>query len=182
MNLTIITGRQKKFEEAQKLIPSIKWEKIDLEEIQSMDYLKVAEHKLTEASKLIQGNIIIDDAGVELECLKGFPGTYAKDFINTIGFKQIPIITEKLGNNKAKITCTLGLRYNGENYFFQGIVEGRIMAPKLEEGFDYDLIFAPKDYERPFAELPFEIKMKESHRTKAYEKLIEFLKQKDEQL
>lgn len=179
MKITFVTSNEHKFKEAQRLIPQIERSKIDLEEIQSTDYTKIADHKLEEARKKIKGNIMIDDAAIEFECLNGFPGPYAKDFFKKIGLK-IPKITEKLGNNKAKIYCTIGLIYDEEKYFFQGEVEGTILEPKKEDGFDYDIIFCPNGYERPFAELPFEVKMKESHRTKALQKVAKFLKQKNE--
>ncbi|VVB69816.1 Non-canonical purine NTP pyrophosphatase [uncultured archaeon] len=175
----MITGNENKFKEAQRLIPKLERKAVNLTEIQENDYIKIASHKLDEAAKHVKSNIIVDDASIELECLNGFPGPYAKDFFKKLGLK-IPKITEKLGNSKAKMRCTIGLNHNGEKYFFQGEVEGTIMEPKKETGFDYDVIFCPKGYERPFAELPFEVKIKESHRTKALQKLVKFLKEKNE--
>ena len=59
---------------------------------------------------------------------------------------------------------------------FEGIVKGKIaMSKSGVEGFGYDPIFIPEGYEKSFAELPDEIKLNMSHRTRAINKMINFL-------
>ena len=65
---------------------------------------------------------------------------------------------------------------SGENYF-----EGRVYGNLTQEirgkkGFGYDPIFIPKDYEITFAEMKAEDKNKISHRKKAIEKFLDFIK------
>ena len=61
---------------------------------------------------------------------------------------------------------------------FEGVAEGDIIREKRGgEGFGYDPIFRPEGYDKTFAELGHEIKNKISHRARAVQKLVEYLKQ-----
>ena len=56
-------------------------------------------------------------------------------------------------------------------------MKGSISKEKRGEGgFGYDPIFIPEGYDKSFAELGTDVKNKISHRAKAVEKLIHFLK------
>jgi len=64
----------------------------------------------------------------------------------------------------------------GLEVLFEGIVRGRIASQMTgHEGFGYDPIFIPEGYDRSFAELPDEIKLGMSHRTRALSKMMTFL-------
>jgi XTP/dITP diphosphohydrolase len=60
---------------------------------------------------------------------------------------------------------------------FEGIVEGEITETPLgTQGFGYDSVFIPAGYTQTFAQMDADLKNKISHRGKAIEKLVKFLK------
>ncbi len=82
-------------------------------------------------------------------------------------------ITER----KARFRTIISLILGGKEYLFEGICNGRIIeARKGSLGFGYDPIFIPDGSEKTFAEMEMAEKNRFSHRKKAMEKLIIFLK------
>jgi XTP/dITP diphosphohydrolase len=71
----------------------------------------------------------------------------------------------------------IALIFNGKEILFEGIVKGKIaLQPAGTEGFGYDPIFVPENNTRTFAQMNLSEKNRISHRSRAFEKLIEFLK------
>jgi XTP/dITP diphosphohydrolase len=67
---------------------------------------------------------------------------------------------------------------DGKETFFEGILEGQIVSEKVgENGFGYDPIFKPNNYNITLAQMTIDEKNKISHRAKATLKFIEFLRQ-----
>ena len=89
-------------------------------------------------------------------------------------------LLEALANNnnrKAQFKTVIALNINNQQLLFTGIAEGDITFEKSgNQGFGYDPIFKPKGYTSTFAELSLEEKGQISHRGKATEQLIAFLK------
>jgi XTP/dITP diphosphohydrolase len=80
-------------------------------------------------------------------------------------------------NRKAQFKTTIALNLNGEQHLFTGIACGKITLEKTgTQGFGYDPIFQPEGFTETFAQLSLEEKGKISHRGKATEQLIAFLK------
>lgn len=129
-----------------------------------------------------------DDSGLQVEALGGEPGVYSARYAVkngrqvTAGNKDdanMDVLLEKLAgeeNRKACFRTCIALIYEGETHFFDGVVEGHIITEKRGDGgFGYDPLFVPDGYEKTFAEMGNEVKNNISHRTKAVEKLAEFL-------
>jgi XTP/dITP diphosphohydrolase len=129
-----------------------------------------------------------DDSGLQVEALSGEPGVYSARYAVkngrqvTAGNKDdanMDVLLEKLAgeeNRKACFRTCIALIYEGETHFFDGVVEGHIITEKRGDGgFGYDPLFVPDGYEKTFAEMGNEVKNNISHRTKAVEKLAEFL-------
>jgi XTP/dITP diphosphohydrolase len=128
-------------------------------------------------------NVFADDTGLEIEVLDGRPGVHSarfagvqKDFsANTE--KVLKLMKEKK-NRSAKFRTVIALILNGSEYFFEGIIEGKIINEKRGSGgFGYDPIFVPEGKELTFAEMALSEKNKISHRALAFEKLKLFLSQ-----
>src|SRR5690606_17186485 len=121
-----------------------------------------------------------DDSGLEIDALNGEPGVYSARYSGSRDMeKNIDLVLEKLQgqeDRKARFKTVISLFLQGEQYFFEGTVEGRIIAGRTgTAGFGYDPIFIPDGYDQTFAEMSLEEKNKISHRSKAVSKLVEFL-------
>ena len=121
-----------------------------------------------------------DDSGLEIDALNGEPGVYSARYSGSRDMeKNIDLVLEKLQgqeNPKARFKTVISLFLDGEQHFFEGTVEGRIIASRTgTEGFGYDPIFIPEGYDQTFAEMSLEEKNKISHRSQAVAKLVGFL-------
>jgi XTP/dITP diphosphohydrolase len=66
---------------------------------------------------------------------------------------------------------------DGEEHLFEGIVNGSIIEEKRgAAGFGYDPLFVPTGYDATFAELGEEVKNQISHRARAVQQLVDFLR------
>ena len=127
-------------------------------------------------------NCFADDTGLEVEALDGAPGVYSARYAGegcSYHDNVVKMLEAMKGitNRKARFRTVIALNLNGKQYFFEGIVNGKILEEEHGEGgFGYDPIFQPEGYEETFAEMPMDVKNKISHRGRAVQKLIEFLK------
>ncbi|SCW77952.1 non-canonical purine NTP diphosphatase [Mucilaginibacter sp. NFR10] len=131
-------------------------------------------------------NCFGDDSGLEIDALNGEPGVYSARYAGTHGnhAANISKVLDNLkgeANRKARFRTVISLIWNGEEYFFEGTVEGTIrQEPSGNGGFGYDPIFEPEGYDITFAEMSMDKKNSISHRAKAMEKLIAFLNEAGE--
>lgn len=146
-----------------------------------------AENSLLKSSaiaKLTGIACLADDSGLCVDALNGAPGVYSaryapnRDFNK--GMEKLLSEMQKSGNKSraAHFACVISLCYpNGEYHLFEGKVEGIIAEQKSGDGgFGYDPLFIPNGYNQSFAELGAEIKNEISHRGRAMQKLVEYLK------
>ncbi|WDF55637.1 non-canonical purine NTP diphosphatase [Mucilaginibacter sp. KACC 22063] len=124
-----------------------------------------------------------DDSGLEIEALNGEPGVYSARYAGKHGnhaanIKKVLDNLQGIENRRARFITVISLIWNGEEHFFEGTVEGTIRNELSgSEGFGYDPIFQPEGYDVTFAEMTMEEKNRISHRAKAMEKLMAFLKE-----
>lgn len=123
-----------------------------------------------------------DDTGLEVEALGNAPGVHSARYAGEAKDSEAnmdKLLSELDGkeNRKARFRTVIALIINGEEHLFEGIVNGRILTERHGgKGFGYDPIFAPEGKELSFAEISMEEKNCISHRGRAVEKLLEFLK------
>jgi XTP/dITP diphosphohydrolase len=126
-------------------------------------------------------NCFGDDSGLEIDALNGEPGVYSARYAGKQGDHEANInkVLEKLGsteNRKAYFRTVISLIWEGEEHFFEGAVEGVIRHRCTgSEGFGYDPVFQPDEYNITFAEMSLDEKNRISHRAIAVEKLVTFL-------
>jgi inosine triphosphate pyrophosphatase len=176
MSLSFITGSKNKFEEVKAVITDIEQLDIDLPEIQHVDAHEIIKAKLAEATKRQPGELMVEDTSLYFDCLNGLPGPLIKWFMKTVGNDGLANIAAKLGDTKAQAKTIIGYANSqGEVEFFEGVIEGTIVAPRGETGFGWDPIFLPDGYNKTFAEMAQDEKNTLSMRKIAAAKLKECL-------
>lgn len=125
-------------------------------------------------------NCFSDDSGLEVDALNGAPGVNSAHYSGSRDAESnIQLVLDKLADTKnrsARFKCVISLILDGEEYFFEGAVEGSITTQKSgKEGFGYDPIFKPEGCDSTFSEMSSEEKNSISHRGRAIEQLAAFL-------
>ena len=123
-----------------------------------------------------------DDTGLEIEALNGRPGVFSARYAGEHcsfedNVRKVLAELEGVANRKACFKTVIALIMNGQNYHFEGRIDGVITTePHGAEGFGYDPIFLPNGYTQTFAEMPADLKNSISHRGLAMQKLMETLR------
>jgi len=127
-------------------------------------------------------NTFADDSGLEVSALKGTPGVYSARYAGiqkNAQHNMDKLLNELKGikNRQAQFRTVIALIFNKQEYLFEGIVKGNIsIMAEGQNGFGYDPIFIPENQPLSFAQMSLSEKNKISHRSRAFEKLVEFLK------
>lgn len=124
-----------------------------------------------------------DDTGLEVEALNGAPGIYSARYAGGEGhdseanMKKLLREMEGKENRRAQFRTAICLIEGGKETLFEGIVKGEIIREKRGgSGFGYDPVFVPEGYTETFAEMGSEEKNKISHRARAVQQLVEYLR------
>jgi XTP/dITP diphosphohydrolase len=145
-------------------------------------FLENARLKAEGISRVLEGWVLSDDSGLEVDALDGAPGVWSSSFGGEEGNhakNNARLIEEMAGKTerRARFQCTMVLARNGGSQAdFRGTVEGRIIdAPRGGHGFGYDPLFIPDGYEETFSQLGDGVKGRLSHRSRALAKAVEYL-------
>lgn len=128
-------------------------------------------------------NCFAEDTGLEIDALNGEPGVLTARYAgeHKSPDDNINLVLAKLqhaNSRRARFRTVFALVLNGNEYLFEGIVNGNITLHRQGHGgFGYDPVFMPDGYTLTFAQLPAEVKNQISHRGKAMQQLISFLQQ-----
>ena len=147
-------------------------------------FLENATLKAEAISALVEGYVLSDDSGLEVDALHGAPGVWSSSYGGKEGdhprnnarlleeMKQVP---EEL--RSARFVCTMVIAQGGKSLVhFVGRVEGKILnSASGAQGFGYDPLFAPFGYGKSFAELGSAIKNSLSHRGRALAQVFDWL-------
>ncbi len=118
--------------------------------------------------------VMIDDSGLFIDALKGFPGVYSSYVFKTIGNDGILRLMNGVGERGARFECCIGFMEPGKEPFIaKGVADGSIAQKKAGKGgFGYDPIFVHEGLTRTYAEIDIAEKNKISHRGRAIEILL----------
>ncbi|WP_371810371.1 XTP/dITP diphosphatase [Acidianus sp. RZ1] len=144
-------------------------------EIQADKIEDVVRYSASLFFSLFKEPLLLDDSGLFIESLKGFPGPYTNFVKRTLDIYGILKLMTGESNRKAHFETALAYIDENEIKVFKGTVDGRIAyEPKGERGFGFDPIFIPNGSEKTFAEMSIEEKNTYSHRGKAFKEFIKF--------
>ena len=118
-------------------------------------------------------NYIIDDSGLFIDALGGFPGVYSAYALKTLGCRGIIKLMKGINDRAARFRCCIGC--NAED-LGEIVISAEAVGTIIDEergggGFGFDPIFLPSGYDKTFSELPLDEKNLISHRGKAINSL-----------
>ncbi|PKR79737.1 non-canonical purine NTP pyrophosphatase [Brumimicrobium salinarum] len=189
-SLVFATQNQNKAKEIQGLLPDYVQVKT-LKDIQCTDDIPetqpdLAGNALQKARYIYDKynvDCFADDTGLEIDALNGEPGIYSARYAGPEkdSEQNMDLVLKKLSqytDRKAQFRTVIALILDGKEYLFEGIVIGEIRKERCGmEGFGYDPIFEPENYGKTFAEMSLSEKNQRSHRSRAIEKLKDFLEE-----
>jgi len=175
--LEVATSNLQKLNEMKRIFKDyvIVGKKLDIEEIQSTDPLKVVSAKAKDAYKENAYNpILVEDTSLEIKGLSGWPGTYVKDLLDNAGMRKLVCEVWLKGRDRSALARVSLALYDGiEVYIWEGTTEGKISETlKGTNGFGWDDIFIPQGSTKTFAEMSSDQKDKYSMRVKALKAFI----------
>lgn len=178
------TNNINKFNEARKVLGeygiAVGMLRVKSLEVQSDSLEEIARASVKDAFKRCHLPIIVEDAGLFVEALNGFPGPYAAYVYKTIGNKGLLKLMRDTENRKAwfqSVIAYLSAKIESP-ICFDGEVAGEIVEEERrkdrESGFGFDPIFKPANSTRTFAEMDTAEKNRHSHRARALRKFAEW--------
>ena len=191
-----MTGNAGKVREAKHALEPLGFEVkqlvvegVDISEPQCDDLEIVARSKLQQAQGHLphpDDALMVEDAGLFVDALDGFPGVYSAYVLSTLGCNGVLKLMEENNNRNAEFQAVAALLLEGEVFISRGVCHGVLAAEASgEDGFGFDPIFVPNDIEREgilqttneltFADVDLSVKEKFSHRRKALDGLLELL-------
>ncbi len=209
--LAFVTTNEGKVSEAEQYLDEpVEQVDFDYTERQAADLATVAAHGARAAYRHVGEPVIVDDTGLTIDALDGFPGPYSSYVQDTLGIDRVydlaqreddqsaafrgviaycdggsfgatpePVDTERRGQDvdaQARPSATTDKQVADDTTLpvrlFEGVVPGRIVAPRGEGGFGYDPIFEFDG--KTFAEMNTEEKNAISHRGRALAKFAEW--------
>jgi XTP/dITP diphosphohydrolase len=189
MELIFCTHNENKVIEINKLLPD-EFQLIGLSDFGFSDEIKETGSTLEENALIkvrtiynsYKKNCFADDSGLEVDALKGKPGVYSARYAGNQknandNISKLLEELKEIDDRKARFRTVIALILDGKEYLFEGIAKGEISrSPIGKNGFGYDPIFIPENQKLSFAQLTLLEKNKISHRSLAFQKLLEFLK------
>jgi len=121
--------------------------------------------------------LMIDDSGLFVDALKGYPGVYSSYVFKTLGCDGILRLMQGEQRRGARFECCIGFVRPGQDPFIaKGVAKGSISEEKMGVGgFGFDPIFVHEGYHKTYAQLDVGEKNSISHRGRAIALFLEEL-------
>jgi XTP/dITP diphosphohydrolase len=173
LKVTFASTNQNKYREVQSILSdheiTVDFVLTKLVEIQSDSLVEIAKEKAKSALAKVGKPVIVEDDGMFIDVLTGFPGQYSSHAFKTIGNAGILKLLAGSASRSASFRSLIAF-YDGKNLSIsEGRVDGRISEAITEGGWGYDPIFVPAGSKLTFGELK-DKKKEYSHRKMALEK------------
>jgi XTP/dITP diphosphohydrolase len=177
--IVFVTGNKGKLREARDILGAKEIEVVQnsdgYPELQEDELEPIAAYGARWVADKLGMPVMVDDSGLFIKALNGFPGPYSAFVEEHLGNKKVLKLMEDEGDRTAVFKSVIGYCEPGkEPMVFAGKVEGKIaFEERGTGGFGYDPIFEYKGM--TFGELGDEEKNKVSHRRRALDKFCEWL-------
>ena len=172
-DFVLVTGNPNKRKEAERILGH-RLAAVDLElpEIQSLDLREVLRAKAEEAWRRLQRPLVVEETGLELAGLNGFPGPLVKWMLKAIGSAGVARVAIDSGDPRAFACCAMIYRDASRELLGEGVDGGRVvLPPRGAGGFGWDPVFEPEGSELTYGELPIGVKDARGHRGRAWRAL-----------
>ena len=150
---------------------------VDAVEIQDDDIKRIAAASALDAVKKSRLSTVVEDAGLFIDTLNGFPGPYSSFVFRTIGNEGILKLMRMVTDRSARFRSVVAFSSpeTRKPVCFSGEVEGEILSQKLGvKGFGFDPIFKPRRSSKTFAQMTIQEKNKRSHRAAAFRQFAQW--------
>jgi len=185
MKLILATRNPKKIEEIRSILGH-QFEVAGMDTISASSDLELIEDcqtfagnaiiKAVSVAKTTQQLALADDSGLVVDALDGAPGVHSARYAGENAtdearnqkllheLKDIPY-----SQRAARFQCAIAMAdKEGKIEVVEGICQGKIARqPKGDQGFGYDPVFVPDEYQQTFAQLGATVKNRISHRRRA---------------
>jgi XTP/dITP diphosphohydrolase len=172
VKIYLVTSNQGKLREFRSALAPLGYEvehsTEECDEIQADTLREVVLFCLEQLKDKGLGDFVIDDSGLFVHGLKGFPGVYSSYALRTIGLDGVLRLLDGVADRSAHFECCIGASIGGEHLTVTGRCDGSInFRPSGTDGFGFDPLFVPSGYSQTFAEISIGEKNRISHRGKA---------------
>lgn len=177
MNVTFITGNEHKARwMANYLDYPITHQKVDLDEIQSLDLHAITEHKVRQAYGLVGSPVLVEDIALCFDELNGLPGPLVKWFLQELEPEGLCRLLDGYPSRKATAKITFAYYDGLKVEFFDGEVPGVISEKPRGDDFGWNPIFVPSGSTKTYAEMSEEEQVATGLRTRTvFPKIKQFL-------
>lgn len=172
-----ITGNEHKAKQLNDWLGiAVPHQKVDLDEIQSLELKEVVEHKAKQAFDVVKQPVLVEDVAMVFTAFKQLPGPFVKWFEKGSSLETMCRMLDGFDDRSAEARTMYGL-YDGESLqIFEGSMHGTIAnTPRGTSGFGFDSIFILDGQTQTRAELDAEVYARTSYRQEALAKLREYL-------
>ncbi|HEX3568861.1 MAG TPA: non-canonical purine NTP pyrophosphatase [Candidatus Saccharimonadales bacterium] len=176
-DLVFITGNQQKADYLAKWLGMpMKHQKVDLEELQSLDLREVVEDKARRAYAVVQKPVLVEDVALTFTAMGRLPGTFIKWFLEEMGDEKLCRLADGLEHRSAEAAIMYALYDGADMHLFEAHQQGSIAQHPLgTNGFGWNYIFIPDGQPKTYGEMDEATFKQWSIRAHAIEKLKAFL-------
>jgi inosine triphosphate pyrophosphatase len=156
MNVVFVTGNQHKADILAKFLGfPLEHQKVDIDEIQSLDLRKIVEYKVKHAYSIIQKPVLVEDIALSFEVFGKLPGPFIKWFEEEVGLEAICQMLDSYDNRSATASVTFAYFDGQQLEFFEGRVKGSITKDVRpgDNSFGWNSIFVPEGHDKAYVEM-----------------------------
>ena len=177
MKVYFVTSNRNKFREVECMLGSeLVMKPLDIPEVQAVEVKEVVTEKAKRAYEKIEKPLIVEDTGLYINALNGFPGALTKWMLERVGYEGVCKMLDGYRDRSAYAETCICLNDGKRCRVFSGKVYGTIPRhPRGDNGFGWDRIFVPNGHKKTFGEMGMDQKNSMSMRAEAARKLKQAL-------